>query len=269
VPPGYSRLALGFLALITSGSLARAHYYILTLDKPSIAKDETVTCTLRFGHPFEHQMFAAQKPTRVAVRLPDGTTTDLTAKLQRNEGATPGGKPLDSFEWKFTPTQRGDHIFTVQAPPIWMGEENVYLHDAVKVILHVQTQVGWESPGGLPFELVPLTRPYGLRAGMVFQTLVQSADGDDTRPLPRTLVEIERFNLTPPKELPPDEHITRSVRSDPKGVATTTLTEPGWWALTAVRDGGTRERGGRAFPVVQRSTLWIFVDDKVLLAPVK
>src|SRR4051794_19911912 len=56
---------------------ARAHYHILTLDKPSIAKDETVTCTLRFGHPFEHQMFAAQKPTRVAVRLPDGTSHDL------------------------------------------------------------------------------------------------------------------------------------------------------------------------------------------------
>jgi hypothetical protein len=104
---------------------------------------------------------------------------------------------------------------------------------------------------------------------MVFQTLVQSADGDDARLLPRTLVEIERFNPAPPKELPPDEHITRSVRSDPKGVATTTLTEPGWWAMTAVRDGGTRDRAGRAYPVVERSTLWIYVDDKVPLAPAK
>jgi cobalt/nickel transport protein len=265
----FSRMALGAVALLASSPLVRAHYHILTLDKPSIAKDETVTCTLRFGHPFENQMFAAQKPTHVSVRMPDGTTADLLAKLQRKESTTPDGKPIVSFEWKFTPTQRGDHIFSVQTAPVWMGEENVFLHDTVKVTLHVQTQVGWESAAGLPFELAPLTRPYGLRAGMVFQALVQSADGDDVRLLPRTLVEIERLNPSPPKELPPDEHITRTVRSDPKGVATSTLTEPGWWAMTAVRDGGLRDRAGRAYPVVERSTLWVFVDDKVPLAPVK
>jgi cobalt/nickel transport protein len=262
----YIALLLANMFSLGSPLAVHAHYHILTIDKPSINRDETVTCTLRFGHPFEHQIFSAQKPIHVAVRLPDGTTADLTSKLQRIEKATADGKETIAFEWKYTPTQRGDFIFTVEASPVWMADENEYLHDCVKVDLHVQTQIGWEAAAGLPLELVPLTRPYGLRAGMVYQSLVLS---DEARLLPAALVEIERLNPAPPKELPPDEHMTRTVRSDPAGVATTTLTEPGWWALTAVIDGGTRERAGRTYPVRRRSTLWLFVDDKVPLSPNK
>src|SRR5262245_24358666 len=93
---------------------ALAHYHILTLDKASIDKDQAVTGTLRFGLPFAHQMFAAQKPTRVGVKLPDGTTIDLTAKLQRRENARPDGKSIVAFDWKYSPALPGDHIITVQ-----------------------------------------------------------------------------------------------------------------------------------------------------------
>jgi len=62
--------------------------------------------------------------------------------------------------------------------------------------------------------------------------------------------------------LPPDEQITRAVKTDPTGVATCTLTEPGWWSVTAHRDGGAREHGGKKYPVRQRATLWVFVDEK-------
>jgi len=87
--------------------------------------------------------------------------------------------------------------------------------------------------------------------------------------LPRLLVEIERYNAAPPKELPPDEHVTRSVKTDQGGVATFTLPEPGWWCVTAQRDGGFRERAAQRYPVRQRTTLWVHVDDKVPLTPVK
>ncbi len=75
-------------------------------------------------------------------------------------------------------------------------------------------------------------------------------------------MEIERYNPTPPKELPPDEHITRTVKTDPSGVATCTLTEPGWWCLTAQRDAGKMEHNRKSYPVRQRTTLWVFVDEK-------
>jgi cobalt/nickel transport protein len=260
-----------------SAGAAQAHYHILLADKPSVGTDEAVTISLRFGHPFEHQMFATQKPRRVFVVAPDGNATALNAKTERVDLPVEKGEPLPSYRWKFTPSQRGDYVFVVQCDPVWLGEEGVFLEDTVKVTVHVQVQKNWDAPAGVPFELLPLTRPYGLRAGMVFQTLLigpaGAANGSAPRPvlqpLPGALVEVERYNATPPKELPPDEHVTRTVKTDPAGVATVTLTEAGWWAITAVRDGGLRERAGRQVPVRERTTYWVHVDDKIPLTPAK
>jgi cobalt/nickel transport protein len=108
------------------------------------------------------------------------------------------------------------------------------------------------------FEMIPLTRPYGLLPGMVFQAQAQF----DKKPLAATLVEIERYNPTPPKTLPPDEHVTRAAKTDPNGVVTCTLPDSGWWCLTAQRDGGKKAREGKDHPLRQRTTLWVFVDDK-------
>ena len=68
-------------------------------------------------------------------------------------------------------------------------------------------------------------------------------------------------NAAPPTKLPPDEHITRTVKTDRNGVATATLTESGWWCLTAARTRGTKMRDGKSYPVRQRCTLWVFVDE--------
>src|SRR5207247_742838 len=81
-----------------------------------------------------------------------------------------------------------------------------------------------------------------------------------TEPLAGALVEVERFNPKPPAKLPPDEHITRTARTDPSGVVTTTLPEAGWWAITARRDGGGRFREGKMYPMRERVTLWVWVD---------
>src|SRR5262249_41576873 len=136
----------------------------------------------------------------------------------------------------------------------------------VRVVLHVQTQKGWDAKNGAGLDMVPLTRPYGLQAGMVFQAQVLAPvvalGAPKNQPLPGSLVEVERYNPQPPKELPPDEQITRAVKTDPNGVVTCTLTEPGWWCLTARRDGGTRQHQGTAYPVRERVTLWVYVDPK-------
>jgi hypothetical protein len=105
----------------------------------------------------------------------------------------------------------------------------------------------------------------------VFQAQVhEGPGGKETEPnkqrSPGRLVEIERYNATPPKELPADEFITRTVRADPNGVATTTLTMPGWWCLTAQRGAGKKQRDGKMYPVKQRTTFWVFVDEKAAAA---
>jgi uncharacterized GH25 family protein len=220
--------------------------------------------TYQWGHPYEHQLLDAPLPQSVIVLAPDGKKTDLTSQLERIELAGGEGKKVAGYRFRFTPPRRGDYLFLLQTPPIWMAEDGEFLQDTVKVILHVQSQRGWDSGLRADLEFRPLTRPYGLLPGMVFQAQLE---GRVNRTPPRAsladfLVEVERYNLVPPKELPPDEFITRTARTDPQGVVTTTLPEPGWWALTAGREEGTREHEGKAQPVRRRSTLWVHVSEK-------
>src|SRR5690242_4708258 len=82
------------------------------------------------------------------------------------------------------------------------------------------------------------------------------------QPVAGALVEVERYNATAPKELPPDEQVTRAVKTDPNGVATCTLTEAGWWAVTTQYATALREHEGKKYPVKRRATMWVFVDEK-------
>jgi uncharacterized GH25 family protein len=69
--------------------------------------------------------------------------------------------------------------------------------------------------------------------------------------------------------------MTLSLKTDENGVATCTLPEPGWWAITATRkfnqfqQPATQERDGKPYPIVERATLWVHVDDKIPLKPVE
>jgi cobalt/nickel transport protein len=271
-------LPLAAALLAVSAPPAAAHFNMLLPDRASAKKDEAVTLTYQWGHPFEHQLFDAPAPEKLTVLAPDGKAADLTKSLEKTTVPAAEGKKVTAYQLKFTPEQRGDYVFVLQTPPIWMEEEEEFFHDTVKLVLHVQAQKGWDGAVLPEFEAMPLTRPYGLQPGMVFQEQVRAYlpvpfEGKPNElpplnrplkllPLAGALVEVERYNAAPPKELPPDEYITRAVKTDPNGVATCTLTDPGWWSVTAHRDGGLREHGGKKYPVRQRATLWVFVDEK-------
>lgn len=49
---------------------------------------------------------------------------------------------------------------------------------------------GWDEPGGLKTEIVPLTRPFGNYPGNVFQGRVVL----DGKPIPGAEVEVEYYN---------------------------------------------------------------------------
>jgi cobalt/nickel transport protein len=238
---------------------AQAHYNMLLPEKAAGKKGEAVTVTYQWGHPFEHQLFDAPVPETLIVLTPDGKSLDLGKTLEK-QSAAGGEKKVTVYRGPFTPGQRGDYLLVLGTPPIWMEEDQEFLQDSVTTVLHVQAQTGWDRvAAGQPLQLVPLTRPYGLQPGLVFQAQALAAG----KPLAGSLVEIEHYNPTPPKELPPDEQITRTAKTDPNGIVTCTLTEPGWWCLTVQRDGGKKERNGKSYPVRQRSTFWVFVDDKL------
>jgi cobalt/nickel transport protein len=234
-----------------------AHYLMLLPSAESGQRDQPATVILQWGHPFEHQLFDAPKPESALLFDPEGKRTDLMKSLEKIGVAGEGGKDVTAWKLTFQPERRGDYTLVVSAPPIWMGEEQFFFQDTVKVVFHVQTQKGWDKPTGAAFELVPMTRPYGLQSGMVFQAQALS----EGKPLPGALVETEPYHAVPPKALPADEHMTRQVKTDPNGVLTCTLTEPGWWCIAAERDGGKREHEGKMYPVRQRAIFWVHVDD--------
>lgn len=247
-------LAAGLLLVACSPS--RGHFGILLPQSASAPRDKPVSFVYRWGHPFEHQIFDAVKPESVVVVAPDRKQTDLGGALEKMSLTTPEKKKVTAYGFQFTPEKRGDFTFVLTAPPLWMEGEREFYQDTVKVVLHVLAQKAWDNPVGRGFELVPLTRPYGLQPGMVFQAQALV----DGKPLAGAVAEVERYNPVPPKVLPPDEQITRRVKTDPNGVLTCTLTDAGWWCVTAERDGGQRERGGKKYRVRQRSTFWVYVD---------
>jgi cobalt/nickel transport protein len=245
------RAIWAFGLLLLAAGPAAAHFNMLLPTTPSAKKGEEVVFTYQWGHPFEHELFDAPAPESVTVLGPDGKTKDLAKALEK-VSIPAGDKKVTAYRFRFTPELRGDYIFLLQTPNIAIdgpdGEGREQVSDTVKVVLHVQSQKGWDAKSEGKWELLPLTRPYGLEPGMAFQA--QSS----IKEMPSAPVEVERYNATPPKDPPPDEHRTRTVKADPNGVVTATLTDPGWWAVTASREDGKARS--------KRTTLWVFVDEK-------
>ena len=164
-----STIGAALVLLAASALPAQAHFNMLMPQTASAKKGEDVVFTYQWGHPYEHELFDAPPPDSVVVLAPDGHTTDLTKSLKPISVPAGQGKTVSAYQFHFTPDQRGDYVFLLRTPPIWMAEDEEFLQDNVKVVLHVQAQKGWDDAPHAGFQLTPLTRPYGLEPGMAFR----------------------------------------------------------------------------------------------------
>lgn len=237
------------LTLLVGAAFAHAHYHMLLPDKPAVQVGESVTFTFQNGHPFEHELSDATEPETLYVVNPDGTRTDLKKELKKIGVDGPDGK-VTAYQFAFIPPKKGDYILVAVSPELKGGK--LPHKDVTKVVLHVQSQKGWDNDAvddkTTPFDLQPLTRPYGLTPGTAFHVDVLDAEG---KPVRRCPIEVERYNATTPKSLPADELVTRTSRTSRTGTAVVTLSEAGWWCITAVKDGEKAQH---------RCTLWVYVD---------
>jgi uncharacterized GH25 family protein len=265
-------LLLALLCGVVTATTARAHYHMLLPDRHSVKAGDKVVVTYQFGHPFEHELFDTEKPVKALAFDPDQKSVNLLPSFEKVEVPAHEEKKVAAYRFTFQPVARGDYTLVVESPPIWVADEKHFFHDTCRLTIHVDTQKGWDlfAAERGQFSITPLTRPYGLRPGMVFQARVRAPGVGVTA---SHLVEIERYNSIAPKALPPDEHITFAVKTDSGGVATCTLPDAGWWAITAIRQLGpklepaTKEHDGKHYPVIDRATLWVPVDDKIPLKP--
>ena len=90
--------------------------------------------------------------------------------------------------------------------------------------------VGWDQELGLKTEIVPLSKPFGLYAGNVFQGIVKL----NGKPVPFAEVEIEYYNQERKYSAPTDYMVTQTVKADQNGIFTYAAPKSGWWGFAAL-----------------------------------
>ncbi len=164
---------------------------------------------------------------------------------------------LDKKAWgaNVSVDKAGLYQFLLEGKPWWDAANNRYLHEQAKVALPVRHAArGWEAPFGQSFEILPLTRPFGLTAPTMFSARALM----DSKPLENIPVFMGRVGNGKPKGGWLQEMETIS---DKQGQFSFVLNEPGWWYCRAYMkgdplkgpDGEMRER-------LRSTVFWVYVN---------
>ncbi len=232
-----------------------AHFQGLIPSDDMVTKsdDKTISLDVVFFHPFEGHYMDMAKPARFGVMV-RGRKTDLLKTLKE--------KKIDgSFAWESNCRVKipGDHIFYVEPKPYWEPAEDCFIVHYTKVVVNsLGVEEGWDEEVGLKTGIVPLTRPYGLWVGNVFQGIVKV----DGKPAPGTEVEVEYYNKDGRIKAPADPMVTQVVKTDTNGVFTYAMPMAGWWAFAALNtDERKMKHKGEEKPVEIGAVLWVKVYD--------
>ena len=238
-------------AVLTFAGTAGAHFgmAIPSDSMPAADGERSVSLELSFSHPFEMIGMELEKPASFVV-VRDGETTDLL----------PGLKPavvLEKKAWRtdYAIRRPGAHIFVMEPRPYWEPAEDAFIvHYTKTVVAAFGDDEGWDAEIGLKTEIVPLSRPFGLYAGNLFQGIVKV----DGKPAPYAEVEIECYNRDGNRTAPSDLMITQTVKADGNGVFSYVAPWAGWWGFAALSEADfTLTREGEEKPVEIGGVLWV------------
>ncbi|ASQ90325.1 ATP-dependent DNA ligase [Prosthecochloris sp. GSB1] len=258
--PAIVSLALSFLVLLAP-LRGHAHFGMMIPANDIVGEQtrEPLKVNLMFAHPFEGQSMKMEKPA-VAGVLFNGEKTLFTEKL-RPLDLTMYSDKKPSRAWRaYHPVERpGDYVFFMEPKPYWEPAEDSYIVHYTKVIVNAfGKEGGWDEEVGMKTEIIPLSRPYGIYAGNVFQGIVKV----DGKPAPFTEVEIEYFNRGGKSTAPSGPFVTQVVKADANGVFTYAIPKAGWWGFAALStDSRTLPHEGKPKPVEIGAVLWIKAAD--------
>jgi cobalt/nickel transport protein len=229
----------------------RAHFVALIPSSDVVEQGgpQTITLDISFTHPFEGRMMQMDRPRALGVSVRE-MREDLAPSLhERREGG------LSAWETPYRVRRPGDQMFWVEPEPYFEQAEGKFIvHYAKVVVGALGLEQGWQGPLGLPLEILPLSRPYGLWAGNVFQGVVLMGG----KPLPGAAVEVEYMNTGGRVRAPSSPFVTQVVRADERGVFTYAMPREGWWGFAALADAPyTIKRGGRPYPVELGGVIWV------------
>jgi cobalt/nickel transport protein len=244
------------LLSISMPGLAMAHFQELipSTDLVTAQSGGTLSLSLTFTHPMEQgPVMSMGEPVGFGVQGPQGRE-DLKASLVPQ---TLEGKQCYRAEYRVK--RPGDYIFYLEPAPYWEPAEGVMIVHYTKVVVDAyDAGEGWDTDLGLPVEISPLTRPYGLWTGNLFRGVVKKAG----HPVPYAEVEVEWVNdgsVTPPA----DAYITQVVKTDASGVFAYTMPRAGWWGFAALTEGDEPMKNpqGALVPVEVGGLIWVHTRD--------
>ncbi len=255
-PPVRTFACAAALVLPLAAAPAAAHFLELIPATEIIAEgsDGTLGLDLTFTHPMERgPVMVMAEPIRFGVVGPAGRT-DLKGSLKRVER---DGKTAWHADYPIKAP--GDYLFFVEPAPYWEpGEGRMIIHYTKVVVDAFGAEEGWDAAVGLPVEIEPLVRPYGLWTGNLFRGLVRK----DGKPLPFAEVEVEWRNdgTVPPPEGP---FVTQVVKADAGGVFSYAMPRAGWWGFAALTEGGKPMKNpeGKLVPVELGGLIWVRARD--------
>jgi len=244
-------LALSATLATVAAPAAFAHYGMILPSDNMVAQDEprTLNLDIAFAHPFEQDGMTLVKPKAFSVTTADGTT-DLLSELTDT-------KFLDEQAWSldYTVARPGTYVFAMEPQPYWEPAEDAFIiHYTKTYVTAFGVDEGWDTELGLKTEIVPLSKPFGLWEGNVFQGQVLM----DGEPVPHAEVEIEYYNEDAAVEAPSDIMVTQTIKADANGVFTYATPESGWWGFAALNTADyTLEMDGEEKAVELGAVIWV------------
>ena len=224
-------------------SLVLAHFMVVQPSAPIIMdrSKNIVTVDVRFAHPFEQKLMDNELPVQFGV-MANGEKTDLLGKLKKVET----GK-YRTYTTSYQLKRPGDYIFYVEPAPYWEPAEEKFIIHYTKALVHgFGLEEGWDDLVGFPIEINPLTRPYGLWAGNVFQGQVLLKG----KPVPYAEIEITYDNKPKIAQNASDPFHIQVIKADENGVFTYAMPKEGWWGFAALEEGDEKIKAPDGKPKV-------------------
>jgi cobalt/nickel transport protein len=251
--------AVIFTALLYfSISLLHGHFQTL-IPSHDICEDQAqaaISFDLTFCHPFEGDLMHMAKPLQFGVLVRGEKRIDLLRTLEENKK-----DGFSTWHTSYTLNMPGDHVFFVEPEPYWEPAEGAFIVHYTKVVVNgFGMEVGWDAEIGLKTEIIPLTRPYGLYTGNLFQGIV-FVNG---KPAPFTEVEVEYYNDKGMYTAPAGPFVTQVIKTDADGVFSYAMPIAGWWGFAALNEDENtllNPEDGKQYPVEIGALIWVHVVD--------
>ena len=243
-------IIIGTFIIVSAGS-ALAHFGMLIPSDSMVMQNDNRTINLRlsFSHPFEGEGMELARPAVFGV-MANRKHMNLLKKLE-------GTKVMGHTAWEtsYTIKRPGVYMFYMEPKPYWEPAEDCYIvHYTKTVVTAFGDDEGWDQEIGLKTEIVPLSKPYGLYAGNVFQGIVKL----DGRPVPFCEVEVEYYNKDGKAKAPTDYMVAQTIKADANGLFTYAAPRAGWWGFAALNTSDEKIKGKE---VEIGAVLWVKFHD--------